>query len=86
MESIINFVGFIGILACFTGAIQQYLAQKHLKDSSTVSRVGILISLKRAPIEEYSELGKKFLNRSDNCAAIGVSLVLAYAILSEVIA
>ena len=85
MKSIINLIGIIGILVCFTGVIQQYLARKHLKDNSTLSRLEILKSLKRAPIDDYSEVGKQYLSRSDNCAAIGVSLVLAFAIFSGMI-
>jgi len=83
MKSIIDIIGIIGILICFIGFMYQYRAGKHLKTQNAL-QVKLVKSFKRAPIEDYSNIGKEYLGRSDNCAAIGVSLVLGYAILSGI--
>ena len=77
MKSIID---IIGILICFAGFTYQYRARKHLKTQNKLQEKTIK-SFKRAPIEEYSNIGKEYLGRSDNCAAIGVCMVLGYALL-----
>ena len=81
MKSIIEIIGTIGILICFVGFIYQYRARKHLKTQNTL-KVEIIRTFKRAPIDEYSNIGKEYLGRSDSCAAVGVSMVMAYAIFS----
>ena len=83
MKYIIDIIGIIGILICFVGFIYQYRAQKHLKTQNTL-QVKLIKSFKRAPIEDYSNIGKEYLGKSDNCAAIGVSMVLGYAIFSGI--
>ncbi len=79
MKFIIIVIGTVGIMICFLGFIYQYRARNHLKSQGTLE-VGIIKSFKRAPIEDYSSTGQAYLGRSDNCAAIGVSMVLIYAI------
>jgi hypothetical protein len=79
MRSIFEIIGIIGISICFVGFIYQYRARKHLKTQNT-SRAEMIKNFKRAPIDDYSNIGKEYLGRADNCAAIGVSMVLAYAI------
>lgn len=83
MKPVIEIIGIIGIFICFVGFIYQYRARKHLKTQNTL-QAGIVQTFKRAPIDDYSKIGKEYLGRSDNCAAIGVSMVLAYAILSGI--
>ena len=83
MKSIIDIIGIIGILICFAGFTYQYRARKHLKTQNTLQKKSIK-SFKRAPIEDYSDIGKEYLGRSDNCAAIGVSMVLGYALLAGI--
>ena len=81
MRSIIDIIGIFGILICFAGFAYQYRARKHLKTENTLQGRSIKF-FKRAPIEDYSDIGKEYLGRSDNCAAIGVSMVLGYALLA----
>jgi hypothetical protein len=83
MKSIIEIIGTIGISICFVGFMYQYRARKHLKAQNTL-RAGIIQTFKRAPIDDYSDTGKAYLGKADNCAAIGVSMVLAYAIFSGI--
>lgn len=83
MRSIINVIGVIGILICFAGFAYQYRAGKYLTTQDALQKK-LLKSLRRAPIEDYSDMGKEYLGKSDNCAAIGVSMVLGYALLAGI--
>ncbi|MEH6446725.1 MAG: hypothetical protein V7784_22750 [Oceanospirillaceae bacterium] len=83
MKSIIAIIGIIGIVICFAGFTYQYRARKHLKIRNALQEKSIK-SFKRAPIEDYSDIGKELLSRSDNCAAIGVSMVIGYALLAGI--
>ena len=79
MTLIIEIIGVIGISICFVGFIFQCLARKHINSDSPV-KMEFMHSFKRAPLEEYSSKGKEYLAKSDNCAMIGVCMVLAYAV------
>lgn len=83
MKSIIDIIGIIGILICFLGFTYQHRARKHI-DTQNPLQIKLIKSFKRAPIEDYSDFGKELLGKSDNCAIIGVSMVLGYAIFSEI--
>ncbi len=83
MKLIINIIGIIGILICFVGFMYQYRARNHLKNQNTL-QITLINSFRRGQIEDYSNIGKKYLSRSDNCAVIGVSMVLGYAIFSGI--